>query len=114
MGGSPRAPACSQNAFACATDVHDPTTITVRLKPDTTDERTTRSEDLEKQILLISYSAVCIVGLLREDEPLLDAGSIAKKNCLRIDRDDRVAAGDRVPYANHINLPVAGEDCGAR
>ena len=52
--------------------------------------------------------------LLRKDEPLFDAGGVAKKHRLRIDRDDGVAAGDRVAFANQINLTVAGEDRGAR
>ena len=63
---------------------------TVRLKPDTTD---TQAILFSSKILLISLSPVRSF-LLRKDEPLFDAGGIAKKNRLRIDRDDGEAAGD--------------------
>ena len=43
--------------------------------------------------------------LLRKDEPLFGAGSVAKQHCFRIDLDDRVAAGDRVAFADQIICP---------
>ena len=65
----------------------------------------TRNRTLEQE--RGTWNRVLYLSLLRKDEPLFGAGGIAKKNRLRIDRDDGVAAGDRLAYANDINLSVA-------
>ena len=55
----------------------------------------------------ISVLISCLIfALLRKHEALFGAGVIAKENRLRIDRDDGVAAGDRVAFADQINLPA--------
>ena len=72
-------------------------------------------EFLEVRLAGRSYSSTLlfVFSLLRQNESLFDAGGVAKKHRLRIDCDDGVAAGDRVAFANEINLTVAGENRGA-
>ena len=67
-----------------------------------------------KQILLTSYPPVLyFFVLLRKDEPLLNTRGVAEKHRFGIDRDDGVAAGDGVSFADEIDLPVPRENCRA-